>query len=455
MRRNFNHLGTKLRQFVEDGRGTFAVAFGVTSVVIMMGAGFALDTGQVLLTKSNLLNALDSAVTSTARDLTTGAIEEEDAHRNIEAFLFANGGTGFASADKITLDRIEVDRVKKTVSARASVDVALVFPFFGSDPVRHVSVESAAVYSDKKIEVAMMLDVTGSMAETRRNDKIGDLQTAAKNAVATFLDGVDPENPRVRVALVPYANSVNAGSLAESTVFVERSRRDRKQAPGMYEARSASYGSRPDSCATERKGAQQYTDAGPDVAMVNRDYFLDGFAGDDTCPQAAIVPLTADIRALDDTIDSFVAEGGTAGHIGIQWTWYMLSHNWAPVLKASQQPAVYDEKKVTKIAILMTDGEFNLSYFDIQRAGDAYDDNGKAATREAATTLCRAMQDEGIQVFTVGFQLSEPNAIDTMEVCASPDSGSVQHFYQAATGEELDAAFQEIAANVERLHLTK
>ncbi|TGS86818.1 VWA domain-containing protein, partial [bacterium M00.F.Ca.ET.177.01.1.1] len=96
---------------------------------------------------------------------------------------------------------------------------------------------------------AMMLDVTGSMA----GQKIKDLRAAASNAVDSFLTGQNAANPRVRVAIVPYANSVNAGPLAASTVFVETKASERKQAPGNDDPKYVSASTRPDSCATERK----------------------------------------------------------------------------------------------------------------------------------------------------------------------------------------------------------
>jgi hypothetical protein len=38
-----------------------------------------------------------------------------------------------------------------------------------------------------------------------------------------------------------------------------------------------------------------------------------------------------------------------------------------------------------------------------------------------------------------------------MSRCASPDKGSTRHYFEAANGEELDAAFKEVARNIERL----
>jgi Flp pilus assembly protein TadG len=436
-----------------DRSGNFAVLTGVVASMLMLSVGYGVNVAQSYQLKASLRNALDSAVTSTARDLTTGAIEEEEARKMVEAFLHANSDPKFATTDRFVLDRLVIDRTAKTIEATAYANVNLAFPIFSTnDPV--VSMTSAAVYSDKTIEVAMMLDVTGSM----KDQKIKDLKTAAKNAVDAFLAGQKPENPRVRVSIVPYANSVNAGSLASTSVFVERNASDRKQAPGSEAPIAASGGPRPDNCTTERKGNEQYTDAGPDVAMVNRDLLLTKFSentGTRACPVAALAPLTANADALKTTIDSFVAEGGTAGHIGIQWAWYMLSERWSGVLGESARPAKFDPKKVAKYAILMTDGEFNLSYFDAKESSEVYNGAGKEPTRTAAKKLCSAMRAQKIEIFTVGFKLENSYAKDVMKDCATPDTGSVKHYYQTSTGAELDKAFQEIARNIERLALTK
>ncbi|RUV35683.1 pilus assembly protein [Mesorhizobium sp. M7A.F.Ca.MR.148.00.0.0] len=452
--RNYGGLVHAVGGFARDRGGNFAVLFGLSASVLALAAGFSVNVSQLYNAKSSLQSVVDAAVTSTARDLTTGAIKEADADKSVQAFFDANDTAGILQAGQVVLDRLIVDKTAKTVQVDAHVDVALFFPIFGMSDTRRVAAMTTSLYSDKTIEVAMMLDVTGSMA----GQKIKDLRTAAANAVDSFLGGQDPSKPRVRVSIVPYANSVNAGQLAASSVYVEINASQRKQAPGNTSARPASASPRLDNCATERKGADQYSDAGPDSSMVNRDYLLSGFAantGTAACPVAALVPLTADAATLKNVIKDLVASGGTAGHIGVQWTWYMLSESWGSVLNASQRPAKADPKKVGKYAILMTDGEFNLSYFDASNVDGVYNDAGKETTRTAATKLCAAMRDKGIEIFTIGFKLDEANAATTLQTCASPDTGSVKHFYQAASGIELDAAFQTIARNIETLALTK
>ncbi|MBZ9758619.1 pilus assembly protein [Mesorhizobium sp. ESP6-5] len=452
--RNYGGLVHAVGGFARDRSGNFAVLFGFAASVLALAAGFSVNVTQLYNARSSLQGVLDAAVTSTARDLTTGAIKEADANKSVQAFLDANDTAGILQGGQIVLDRLIVDKTAKTVQVDAHVDVALFFPIFGTGDINRVSASTTSLYSDKTIEVAMMLDVTGSMA----GQKIKDLRTAAANAVDSFLGSQDPSKPRVRVSIVPYANSVNAGQLAASTVYVEANASQRKQAPGNASAQSASASTRSDNCATERKGADQYSDAGPDSSMVNRDYLLSTFArntGTAACPVAALVPLTADVATLKNVIKDLVASGGTAGHIGVQWTWYMLSESWGGVMKASARPARMDPKKVGKYAILMTDGEFNLSYFDANSVDGVYNDAGKETTRTAATKLCAAMRAKGIEIFTIGFRLDETNAVSTLQNCASPDTGSVMHFYQAADGIELDTAFQTIARNIETLALTK
>ncbi len=453
--RRFAGFRQRFGRFARHDGGNFAVVFGVAASAVMLGVGFGVDTVQLMNAKSALREAVDAAVTSTARAITVGDITEQDAPKMVEAFLTANSNGGILAYDQVVLDRLTIDKTEKTVEAAAHVDVSLYFPLFGMPNMRRVANTGAAVYSDKHIEVAMMLDVTGSMA----GQKIIDLRTAAANAVDAFLGGQDPARPRVRIALVPYANSVNAGALAESSVGIGSTAADRRQLGPNTDPTPVA--TRPDTCATERIGAYQYSDAGPDVSMVNRDYLLSAFVasgyggGTKACPDAAVMPLSADGDALKNTIKNLNASGGTAGHIGVQWTWYMLSNKWNSVLAASQRPAAPNPGKVAKFAVLMTDGEFNLSYFDVTDVKEVYNAKGKAETRTAATTLCAAMRDQGIEVFTIGFALSEANAESTLQSCATPDTGSVKHFYQAATGAELDAAFQSIAANIERLALTR
>ena len=489
MRRYFGGAGRKFARFIEDRRGNFAVITAGISTMLLLSAGFGVNTAQLVLVRSNLMNALDSAVTSTARDLTTGVIPEDDAEKSVKSFLLVNGGTGFASADKINLDSLVVDHGKKTVTAVASVRVSLLFPLFGTDDQK-IAVKSAALYSDKTVEVAMMLDLTGSMAD---HDKIGNLRTAATNAVKTMLDNQNPNNPRVRVALVPYASGVNVGALATDVYAETSSSSDLPPVAGspllvaktkskllppfaIYKSIVASAYPSSDTCATERKdrnGKADFSADGPDTirtdksgkqyyALVNRDDRLSG-SGMNKCPDAKLIPLTTDEGSLLNSIKTFKANGYTGGAIAVQWTHYMLSSGWRSAIKDAglgDGPADANPDKLSKVAILMTDGQFNTAYAGV--SGNKNNSQGDVA-RSNAESICSNMKAEGIQIYTIGFDLDDKSmsaterqeARDVLKNCASDDTASSKHFFDVSTGPELNQAFQDIIGDTERLVLTQ
>ncbi len=70
-----------------------------------------------------------------------------------------------------------------------------------------------------------------------------------------------------------------------------------------------------------------------------------------------------------------------------------------------------------------------------------------------AKALCKNMKDAGIEIFTVGFDLKQKNAIDTLKECASPAQGGVQYFYSAKTGDELVEAYRIIAQRIKTVRL--
>jgi hypothetical protein len=213
-------------------------------------------------------------------------------------------------------------------------------------------------------------------------------------------------------------------------------------------------GDGPDTIRTDKDGKKYF-------ALVNRDDHLSG-SGMNACPDAKVIPLTADSKSLLASIDDFQANGYTAGAIAIQWTYYMLSPKWRSVIKTAglgDGPADANPKKIAKVAILMTDGQFNTAFAG---ASGNYNSQGNRS-RSNAESLCDNMKADGIEIFTIGFDLNNKDMSQTerdqakgvLKACASDDVSVTKHYFEASTGEELDAAFREIISNTERLALTE
>ena len=125
--------------------------------------------------------------------------------------------------------------------------------------------------------------------------------------------------------------------------------------------------------------------------------------------------------ALKARIDKLATGGSTAGHLGTAWAWYLLSPNWNSLFPAASAAGpysdltVYNSKgmpKLRKIAVLMTDGDYNINYckgVEAKNSDQSPDincnsENGKSLAQ--AASLCSALKTAKIEVFAVGFQVS-------------------------------------------------
>ncbi len=210
-------------------------------------------------------------------------------------------------------------------------------------------------------------------------------------------------------------------------------------------------------CVSEREGAEKYTDASPSTAPVGYVYLETG----STCGLQPLTPLTADTEVLEDAIDALNPTGPTAGHIGIGWGWYLVSPNFNGLFTGDAAPAAYATDDVIKAVVVMTDGEFNMQYCNgvlsqsssNGSTSDRINCNAPNGTSFAqAASMCTAMKNAGIKVYTVGFQLGGvQSAVDFMAACATDSS----HAYTAEDGDELKDAFKRIAQDIRRLRISR
>jgi hypothetical protein len=310
---------------------------------------------------------------------------------------------------------VTVDPATGLVEIAANVAVETAFmTLMGVDSIT-VASTSASKLDSETIEIAMMLDTTGSMQwlTTDNKVKISVLRTAAAGLVDTLFASVPAGSDRVKIGLAPFASGVNAGAYAGA----------------VSAGKSAK-------CVMERVDA---TKDGTDVSAKTAPLKTAS-----SCPSSAIVPLSTDPKALKSAIAKLPAAGSTAGHLGTAWSYYLLSPKWADVFPAGRVGRAYGTADNRKIAILMTDGQYNTF------GGK----DGELASTKAALAACDAMKDDGIIVYTVGFALQgQPDAKDLLETCASTVNGTPA-FYDAENAAALSAAYADIARQILRIRLS-
>lgn len=433
------------KQFNRNESGNVFMITVLVMFVLMSAAGAAMDYSRITSTKSKMVNALDAAVLAAGYDLSKGITDQAALRKKFEDFFYANISGRGGNPDLFQIASFEADPDTGKVSAVVESQVnATLTGVIGMD-LLDVKAETEGVFDQSDVEVAMMLDVTGSM----QGQKINDLKLAARDAIDILLP--DNGTKGMRIGLVPYASSINVGRYADD---VTRGNQQVANAGGFSDyTRNVST----NDCVTGRSGRDATTDAshrqspiGSHAATVN--------AGNSffRCPDAEIVPLTNKRNKLKQEISDFVAEGYTAGHLGIAWSYYMLSENWRDLWNTPNDPAAYSAD-VKKIAILMTDGEFNTAYEGIGN-NDPFGRN-VAISNNTATELCEDMKatksgNPGITVYAIAFQ-APSSAEATLRACANEDTDTTTYYYSADNGAELRDAFREIAASITNLRISQ
>lgn len=412
------------RRFARDENGAIAILFGLFMMAILMIMGIAIDYGRAAHTDQRLTAAMDAAALAAGRALIDGSLADDEVRALAIKILEENFGASGEGFGTLNDTEVSLNRATGGVTINTTAFVPATITAIAKFPGFTMPRSTSAIFDQKDIELALALDVTGSM----RGRKIADLQNAATTLVRDMLREPNP-NSKVRIAIAPYSTAVNLGPFAAA----------------------ASNNRSIDGCVYERTGANAYTDAAPAAGS----FYLaggtpvdidptEGFYGYE-CPTSVIQPLTDDVDTLTRAISRLRAQGGTAGHFGATWGWNLVSSKWATFWPSASAPAADDINKTTKAIILMSDGTFNTAFA-----------NGKSS--DQAIALCNAMKGgdadplkHKVVVYAIGFQ-APPASEATLKACAStPD----HHYYSAADGDSLAQAFLDIGKNLKGLRLTQ
>lgn len=419
-------------KFRSDERGSVALLFGICAVVLMLAIGLAVDTARYQNLSSRMQQALDGASLAAAKMLSEPDVSDEEVKERAEAFFRAATETFGVKPESISPLAVAIDRSAPSVRITGKMEVEALFGGFANLPnMRVLNQQSKVVYDITNVELALVLDITGSM---NSKGKLNDLKIAAKDIIDTLFDSALNDS-NIRIALAPYAAAVNAGSLANSVTELPASTSCYKPCWYCSEVCTDITGALTDTCVLERTGGSAFTDAAPSgAAKLPHVSSLASIPWGYSCPAPNIIPLSDRTHRNDlkNAIDSYTADGMTAGHIGTAWGMYLLSPDWETIFPADSAPKPYD-KGVQKTMIVMTDGEFNTAYTG---AGDQ-----TAESYDYFDKLCAAAKANGIIVYTVGFDLNAPKALAHLESCASSPS----NFYDAKTGAQLKDSFKDIA----------
>ncbi len=482
--------------WIRDRKGVVAPLYALMAVAMFLTMGGALDFARWANARQHTIKAMDAAVLAGGRVLQLDSSATAEAIDTAERFYAENTKGRLELLSDTIAFTVSDDGLSFSATGNAEIETLLLgfahiskLKLLDAAGSEYSKAEIAASgQSDYNLEISMMLDVTGSMW----GSKLSDMQEAAKDLIEIVVWDDQSEHTS-RVAIVPFSQAVNVGSTYFNAITNKNTNSTLASRPeGLWpsvkvaianivdalspvspaQAGNGNNGNgngnngnngnggddndgnsgggsshNYDSCVVDRTGNAALTDDAPGPGKYLGVYDIEKqsnwWTQDMACRPSSVTiqPLTSDKTVLTDKIDDFVASGYTAGHIGTAFAWFMLSPNWSDVWAAESEPAAYTDTDTKKIAILLTDGDYNTWY----------NGNGNGSASEQAEAICENMKDEGITVYTIGFDISDgSDAADVMANCAT-DAGKS---YSADDGAELKQAFRDIALSISTIYLS-
>ncbi len=485
-----------LERFSRSAKGTTVVIFAFMAVPIMALSGGAVDYGTALRVKSELSATLDAALLAATQAY---ALDDSvDTKKIVNEFITRNytlsGKTLLSSSLTVSDPTISDDG---EMTAQLNVKVAANFLKLVGFPEFDFSLSSSAIVGGQSLEVAVVLDNTGSMSGA----KLAALKEAATDLVENLIqDGKDT----VKMSLVPFADYVNIGvdHRFETGVDVPADFTHSWVVP----AGTKCWNTYPDStqqCSNNPYQGTCYNDGVPyscqknswsctgdkgdpvqqcqdypekvksnnyswhgcvasrphDLNVLDEDYAtaVPGLMSTwNWCKQISpITRLTSDKDTITTAIDVMKAKRNTYIPSGLAWGWRTISDR-APFADG----VAYSNDAVKKAIILMTDGNNTKSMrkwtgiSTSKNAGEVWGHNaGNVADANNMTSeLCTNIKAKGIIIHTIAFEVPEGSPVETlMKNCA----GNGGKYFDADDSEQLSAAFKQIALALLNLRLSK
>ena len=446
-------LANTTARFKTDEKGNFAIMAALTMGVILAGLGVSIDAANGQYAKQRLQNTTDAIALLAAK----GVIETQadlDAAANEYLQLNYPGAVGV----NIRLEDIERQGDVVTITASDKIPTHFAGIFGKTD--MEIEAKSQAIYSNRNIDIAFVLDTTFSMS----GSKMSNLKLAANNLVNTF-DNYN--NDVVRAAVVPFAQYINVGTsrrnaswlnvpadrqvtVTQSNVVARRNCRmvantairDGVALGGMRRKCDLVHGPAYTTSATARWQGCVGSRLAPNHERVdfggNR---IPGILDSDGKCGTEILPLTTNMNQVRQTINAMNPEGKTYIPAGLAWGWRVLD-NREPLTEAASSPA----NNTDKVMIIMTDGKNFKSKNGVLHNKS---DNGSNADNITGR-LCERIKDDDIKVFTIAYEVNDTPTRNLLRDCATSSS----NYFNATNAAQLNSAFQAIGHSLHELRIT-
>lgn len=501
--------GRLARRMLRERGGAAALTFALTLIPSLAGIGAAVDYSNALRIRAKLQGAVDSAALAAVTQVDGSTIDYDALVNAInqaftqcsqqynmntdimswwtcvinsyQSILSSNSASDISARQVKAVFGAPTGASTPTVSTNvdsngvvtvyaSTVQQTNVMKFFGQNAVT-LGAGAQAMRGSGKVEVALVLDTTGSMAGT----KLDGMKNAANSLVSTLF-AIPGSSSRVKMSVVPFAQYVNIGTSSKGASWLSGSEdltvpvaahcdtsypnatysnpytvnqtcyNDGSPYNCSYTAyANVNYGAAVTTCYPASSYTSQWYGC-----VGSRNYPLDLSSGvnaaspvpafRDTWCSASLTRLTNSTYTLSNAISSLSASGETYIPAGLLWGWRTLSSS-APFADGAAQTST-----LQKSLILMTDGANTLS------PNYPYHYGSDVATSNTLTAqTCANIKADNVRVYTVAFSVTDTTIKNILRSCAT----TTDNFYDATNVADLTAAFTRIGQEITAVRLSK
>jgi len=407
-------LGRKLiSRFVSDQKGATAVIFALATLPLLLAAGVAVDIVRYSSARLALQSALDAGALAVAAStgLSTPAriaAGQSTFQENIAAAAIE--GIGITGNFNLS---------GNTVAASASFDLPVGLMQLAGFNAMAVDAETEInVPENKKAEIALVLDYSGSMKEVLSGEV---KYIAMRNAAKDLVNELSASNPaNVKFGLVPFSHHV--------WVTLPKQYVRGQFGSGTWTG-----------CTQDRKYPHNLTDATPTSTASTKwgqpiapDHKKEG-CGPYVPNKLLVRPLTNDFTAVKSQLDAMKPYAWTHIALGAEFGYHLLSPN-APF----SEGASYSDNTTQKILVLLTDGmQTEPAFGPGPRTVAQGEDN--------LETICENAKASGITVMTIAYNIDDVTTVNRLRNCTTDPA---KDFFSVGEGENIAAAFDAIKQQI-------
>ena len=423
-----------LKRFWRNRDGGVGPVLALSALPLFGVVGAAIDYGRVATVRTEMQNSLDATALMLSKE--AQGMSGADIGTKASAYFNALFTNPQATNIQITEEFGSPQEGNFSLKIRGSATVNTLFArLFGQSAITF-SASTEVLWGIKKLNLALVLDNTGSMAQ---NQKMTNLKAAAHNLLTTLKNAAKQPGD-VKVAIVPFATDVNVGTSNVNASWIDWT--DWEAANGTcsnntYTSKSTceSHGktwtpkahSQWNGCVNDR---DQNNDVSNTVPVAGSPATLFRAHQASACP-ASMMPLSEDWTALNNKVDAMTPTGNTNVTIGMAWGFQLLS----PVAPFNAPAPAPD---LDKVIVILTDGSNTQNRWS----------STESVIDARTSKVCDNIKAANIRVYTV--RVLDGNAT-LLQGCASKPS----MYYDVSQAVQLNGVFGSIAQNLANLRIAQ